>query len=191
MAVDMNRSTNTVPVSLSTSYLTGSPCIGISITTLQSFGTSLPAGTRSKLIAGLSRNGVRQKKSRYHRCAAHLQRGPIPMRSLFLMLAALALMAVADVHAQDRTEAAPLVAPFSAAKPGGPMPRGWQPYSLGAGKRPTEYTLVDDQGRTVLHANAEAAASALTFAVKFDINLAPIVEWRWKVAGLIEGADNS
>src|SRR6476469_6526777 len=46
----MKRSTNTAPVSLSTSYLIGSPCIGISMTTLQSFGTSAPAGTRSRLI---------------------------------------------------------------------------------------------------------------------------------------------
>src|SRR5579864_8273856 len=46
----MKRSTNTAPVSLSTSYLIGSPCIGISTTTLQSFGTSAPAGTRSRFI---------------------------------------------------------------------------------------------------------------------------------------------
>ena len=44
------RSTNTAPVSLSTSYLIGSPCIGISTTTLQSFGTSLPAETRSRFM---------------------------------------------------------------------------------------------------------------------------------------------
>src|SRR5205814_9436766 len=50
MAVDMKRSTNTAPVSLSTSYLIGSPRIGISMITLQSFGTSLPAGTRSRFI---------------------------------------------------------------------------------------------------------------------------------------------
>src|SRR5213596_3240781 len=46
----MKRSTNTAPVSLSTSYLIGSPRIGISMITLQSFGTSLPAGTRSRFI---------------------------------------------------------------------------------------------------------------------------------------------
>src|SRR6266496_4708998 len=46
----MKRSTKTAPVSLSTSYLIGSPRIGISMITLQSLGTSLPAGTRSRLI---------------------------------------------------------------------------------------------------------------------------------------------
>src|SRR6478672_5868155 len=46
----MKRSTKTAPVALSTSYLIGSPCIGISTTTLQSLGTSEPAGTRSRLM---------------------------------------------------------------------------------------------------------------------------------------------
>src|SRR6266850_3143813 len=47
----MKRSTNTAPVSLSTSYLIGSPCIGISMITLQSLGTPLPAETRSRFMA--------------------------------------------------------------------------------------------------------------------------------------------
>src|SRR4051812_4562563 len=46
----MNRSTNTAPVSLSTSYLIGSAFIGISMITLKSFGTSRPAGTLFRLM---------------------------------------------------------------------------------------------------------------------------------------------
>jgi hypothetical protein len=49
----MNRSTNTAPVALSTSYLIGSAFIGISTITLKSFGTSRPEVTRSRFIAGL------------------------------------------------------------------------------------------------------------------------------------------
>ncbi len=97
----------------------------------------------------------------------------------------------AAAQAQDQLEAAPLVAPFSSAKPGGPLPRGWMPFSLGGGKRPTDYQIFDDRERTVLRARAESAASALTHAVNFDVHAAPIVEWRWKVDNLIEGADNS
>jgi Protein of unknown function (DUF3047) len=113
------------------------------------------------------------------------------MRIPALVLVASTLLAVTIARAEDRIEAAPLVAPFSAGKPGGPLPRGWTPFSLGSGKRPTDYSLVDDQGRTVLRAYAEAAASALSYGVHFDIHAAPVVEWRWRVASLIEGADNS
>src|SRR5512134_2350229 len=46
----MKRSTNTAPVSLSTSYLIGSACAGISMMTLNSSGTLRPAGTLSRLM---------------------------------------------------------------------------------------------------------------------------------------------
>src|SRR6188508_106463 len=45
----MKRSTKIAPVSLSTSYLIGSACIGISMMTLRSSGTLRPALTRSRL----------------------------------------------------------------------------------------------------------------------------------------------
>src|ERR1700674_1296367 len=46
----MKRSTYMAPVSLSSSYLMGSPFIGISMMTLKSFGRSRPDGTRSRFI---------------------------------------------------------------------------------------------------------------------------------------------
>jgi len=113
------------------------------------------------------------------------------MRFHLLTLIAAALTANAFAQAPERMEGAPLVAPFSAAKPGTSMPPGWVPFIIAAGKRATEYRLVDDQGQTVLNAKAEGAASALSYAVKFDIHAAPMIEWRWKVANLVEGADNS
>jgi hypothetical protein len=91
----------------------------------------------------------------------------------------------------ERVEGAPQVPPFSSAKPGASLPQGWGPFIIATGKRPTEYRLVDDQGQTVLQAKAEGAASALSSPVKFDVRSAPTMEWRWKVANLIEGADNS
>jgi len=57
-------------------------------------------------------------------------------------------------------------------------------------KKPTVYTMVDDDGTTVLHAKAVGAASGLSQFTVFDIRNAPIVEWRWRVSGLIDGADN-
>src|SRR5882757_9876938 len=51
MAVIMKRSTNSAPESLSTSYLMGSAFMGISMMTLNSFGTSSPAVTLLMLIS--------------------------------------------------------------------------------------------------------------------------------------------
>ena len=92
---------------------------------------------------------------------------------------------------QTRLEAAPLVAPFSLAQPGAALPAGWQPLIIAANKATTEYRLQRDGGSVVLFAHARAAASAIGCPVNFDIRSAPVIEWRWKVAGLIEGADNA
>jgi len=107
------------------------------------------------------------------------------------MLIAAALAANAFAQTPERADSAPLVAPFSSAKPGASLPPGWVPFIIATGKRPTEYRLVEDQGQTVLQAKAEGAAGALSSPVKFDVRAAPMIEWRWKVANLIEGADNS
>ena len=105
------------------------------------------------------------------------------------LLLALALAAPSAVNAQ-RMEAAPLVTPFSAAKPGTALPAGWEVLLLGSSKTPTDYKFVDDAGVVVLGAHAEAAASGLNHKVKFDIKSAPIIQFRWKVKSLIDGADN-
>src|SRR3954470_21904277 len=56
MEVDTKRSTKSAPVSLSTSYLIGSECIGISMITLKSLARSRPLPTRSRLIPTFLRN---------------------------------------------------------------------------------------------------------------------------------------
>lgn len=93
-------------------------------------------------------------------------------------------------RAQPRLEAAPLVTPFSTGKPPA-LPAPWTPVPIAANKTPTAYDLVVDQGTVVLHARADAAASGLGHSVAFDLQSAPILEWRWKVGNLVEGADNS
>jgi hypothetical protein len=102
---------------------------------------------------------------------------------------AIAACAAAIALAQDMSANA-VVAPFSAAKPGGALPRGWQPVKFGPLKHETEYKLVDDRGAVVLYAKADAAASGLVYPVNFDVTTAPRIEFRWKVSNLIEGADN-
>src|SRR6476659_3797903 len=132
----MKRSTNTAPVSLFTSYLMGSPCIGISMTTLQSFGTSAPEETRSKLMRdGSERNAGsrRPKDGRLYRAAA----------TITLMMAA-ALVPLTPAYPADPPTAAEL-ALFSQL-PRGAVPEPWTPVSIVIGKRSTRYDLVDDAG---------------------------------------------
>ena len=93
------------------------------------------------------------------------------------------------VGAQSQMESARIPVPFSSGKPGG-LPRAWEPVKLSDRKRPTAYALVEDGDNVVLHARASGAASGLAQFFRFDIRIAPIVEWRWKVSAMIEASDN-
>jgi hypothetical protein len=115
----------------------------------------------------------------------------IAMRAFLPILAAAAIVAAPDAVSQARMESAPLVTPFSSLKAGAPLSPAWEPVKIAAGKKPTQYQLVDDQGTVVLRARADAAASGLGHDVNFDLRAAPIIEWRWKTAHLIDDADNS
>jgi len=107
-----------------------------------------------------------------------------------MMLVAL-FAATAAVAQTPSMESAPLVPPFSAAKPGAGLPAGWMPVKINDQKKPTQYDLVDDQGTVVLHAVADGAASLLGNKVNFDLRAAPMMTWRWKTARLIPTADNA
>lgn len=109
----------------------------------------------------------------------------MPRPRIAVLLLSLCCCAPWLAHADD-----PGVA-FSAAKPGGALPEGWQNKPVVSGKALTRYTLVADQGTTVLQADASAAASGLVHAGDVDLSKTPVVKWRWKVAGPIPGADNS
>lgn len=104
---------------------------------------------------------------------------------------ALGVLLCAASAAAQTMEAAPLVTPFSSAKPGTALPRGWETLRLGP-KKETEFKFVEEPGSgIVLNAKADAAASGMNHPVKFDIRASPTIQFRWKVANLIEGADNS
>ena len=113
------------------------------------------------------------------------------MRTATALLLAVALLATAGPPAGAQSmQAGQLVTPFSAAKPGAALPQGWEPLTFGSLKTPTKYDLVDSDGTVVARARADAAAAGLNFPVKFDVRSAPVVEFRWKIAKLIDGADS-
>ena len=102
----------------------------------------------------------------------------------------MASLAASPASAQ-RIESASLLAPFSSARPGTVLPLGWELFRIAPNKALTLYRFVEDLGVVVLHAHAEASASGIVAPVRFDINASPILQWRWKVAQLIDGADNA
>ncbi len=106
------------------------------------------------------------------------------------LLAALVTSTAGPATGQSMT-AAPPVTPFSSAKVGTALPQGWLPVKINDQKKPTQYDFVDDQGKVVLHAVADGAASLLGYKTSFDITAAPVMDWRWKISRLIDNADNS
>jgi hypothetical protein len=111
------------------------------------------------------------------------------MRASVSLLMSLAI-AGSGLAVAQQMNAAPLATPFSSAKPGARALTGWEELRLGSQKNPTQYDFVLDDGQTVLRARAEAAASGLLHPVKLDVRAAPVLQWRWKIANVIEGADN-
>ncbi|MCU0805857.1 MAG: DUF3047 domain-containing protein [Burkholderiales bacterium] len=81
------------------------------------------------------------------------------------------------------------VGAFSAARPGARVPDGWAPLRFARIDRETGYSLVADDGVTVVRAEADASASGLTRRVEIDPRAQPILAWRWKVANLVEKSD--
>jgi hypothetical protein len=85
----------------------------------------------------------------------------------------------------------PAVGKFSAEKPGDTLPSGWRVWKLSGLKRPTEYSLVDHEGRTVVLARSRGSASGLVFPISIDLKAYPYLHWHWKVPALIPSADNT
>ena len=83
----------------------------------------------------------------------------------------------------------PSVSEFSGAKPGDELPGGWRVWTLSRFKKPTQYRLVADAGRTVVNARADASASGLIHEVSVDPRQYSLLKWRWKTAALIPGAN--
>lgn len=106
-------------------------------------------------------------------------------------IAALAAALLGGCAAVPDAVMLPYVSSFSGARPGEELPGGWKPWTLSRLKRPTQYRLVDEAGRTVVKASADASASGLIHRLDVRADSHPFLTWRWKVAQLIPGADNT
>ena len=67
---------------------------------------------------------------------------------------------------------------------------GWSHQPLSKLKRDTVYTLIQEDGRTVLRGAADRSASAYVAILKHAVSVPAAVSWQWKTDALIPGADN-
>lgn len=75
---------------------------------------------------------------------------------------------------------------FSVGAPGAAWPPGWVFYPMSARHPHTRFALVDDNGATVLRADAERSAGALAHAL--DLPAATTLAWRWKIDHAVAAA---
>jgi hypothetical protein len=70
------------------------------------------------------------------------------------------------------------------------IPPGWQKQSWGSPKY--DFTLVENDGRKVLHLKSAGDSSNISKDIKGKVSLkdTPILEWTWKVVALPQGADS-
>jgi hypothetical protein len=66
----------------------------------------------------------------------------------------------------------------------------WVHQPLSKLKRDTVYTLVQEDGRTVLRGAADGSASAYVARLKLAVVVPETLSWRWKTDALVPGADN-
>jgi hypothetical protein len=116
---------------------------------------------------------------------------------LAVLALATALAACAPLHAPGPGPQAPaagpaagdaVLEPFSrveALHPDSP----WATWTFHPTKRPTRYRIVEVGGERVLEAVADRSISGLRHRVDLDPRERPILEWRWRIDGTLDGAD--
>ena len=107
-------------------------------------------------------------------------------RALALLPAGMVLAAIGTKAGELQKPERLNLASFSSARPSETPPEGWRPVVVDAKRPQTQFSLVTDDGTTVLRAHAKAAASAVARDRPFDTLAYPRLQWRWKTARLIE-----
>jgi Protein of unknown function (DUF3047) len=77
-----------------------------------------------------------------------------------------------------------VLGPFSEEDADGALPEGWDNYIIRRNLKRTQYQKLTVDGRTVLHAKAESASSALRCNVSIDPMATPWFSWTWRVDAL-------
>ncbi len=77
---------------------------------------------------------------------------------------------------------------FSQASVEDRLPEGWEEMTF-RGLSPTQYELVEKDGRVVVRARSEQSSSGLILRKEIDLAEYPVIEWTWKVENIMEKGD--
>jgi hypothetical protein len=71
------------------------------------------------------------------------------------------------------------------------LPGDWKPFIMSRLLKNTEYRIVHEDGKPILEARSDSAASGLMQEVMIDPSVNRYLSWRWKAPQLIPQADNT
>jgi hypothetical protein len=111
-------------------------------------------------------------------------------RLLVLAAAGTIVAACATGPQAPKEGAAAQLSVFSGSSPGGPVPPGWNIWTMSKLRGLSEYELVADGGATVLKGHAKDSASGLLHDLDLDIGERPVLSWRWKVMDIAPSEDS-
>ena len=104
------------------------------------------------------------------------------------MRPAVPILIIACLFAITAAAGESAISPFSQARRGIEMPRGWQPLVI-PGIAPSRFSFVSDADVTVLRAESVASAGTLAYTLRIDPASHPLLTWRWKVDHVLSRAD--
>jgi len=109
----------------------------------------------------------------------------------FSIVIALSLSACATLELGDeQAPPAEKVIKFSELNHGGRLPKAWQVWRITPQKNKTVYTLEQYEGKTVLKANSDTAASGLALSLVPREVSGLFLNWQWKAFDYIPNANN-
>ena len=100
-----------------------------------------------------------------------------------------ALLSVLGAFALAQSSGGINVITFSTLQAGAALPDTLHVIGVNKNKAQTRYTLVNDEGVTVLRADANNSVSGLSRTVKINPAEFPILKWRWKISNVLKNSD--
>ena len=117
---------------------------------------------------------------------------PLKTRSMTSLLVALPLVLSGCAFWGESKKAPEPVAEvqkFSEQSERAALPKAWQAWRITPQKNKTKYSLKRYEGKTVLHAQADVAASGLVLAIKPRLTEELELRWQWKALSYIPQAE--